>query len=44
MVQFEFRCKNCGKLLFKGEFKGVVEIKCKCGYINRIEKKIIVED
>ncbi len=31
----EYRCK-CGKLLFKGCFRGVIEIKCpKCKHITQ---------
>ena len=32
----EYRCNNCGKLLFKGELKDcTIEIKCKrCGEIK----------
>lgn len=35
----EVRCKKCNKLLFKGNFNGVVEIKCsKCKNILKVEK------
>ena len=40
----EFRCKKCGRLLYKGDYKGVIEIKCKCGCIGRYEKKIIIKE
>ncbi len=34
LVLNEHRC-NCGKLLFKGDFKGHIEIKClRCGQIR----------
>jgi len=33
----ELRCKKCKKLIAKTDAKGVVEIKCKCGYYNKIE-------
>ena len=33
----EYRCKTCNKLLFKGSFKGLIEIKCnRCGKIQPI--------
>lgn len=36
----EYRCKNCGKLLFRAdekEAKGKIEVKCtKCKEINKI--------
>ena len=31
----EYRCNNCNKLLFKGNFKGIIEILC-----NRCKKVI----
>ena len=37
----EYRC-ICGKLLFKGKFKGIIEIKCqKCKLLNnfRVSEK-----
>lgn len=34
----EFRCQNCKKLLFKGKYEGVIQVKCnKCKQINEIE-------
>ena len=34
----EVRCKNCHKLLFKGNFVGVIQILCnRCKKINQIE-------
>lgn len=37
----EFRCQNCKKLLFKGEYKGVIQVKCnKCKQINEIECQV----
>lgn len=34
----DFRCQNCKKLLFIGEYVGVIQIKCnKCKQINEIE-------
>lgn len=40
MQMLEYRCKKCGRLLFKAEIKvGIVEVKCgKCGFVNKIEK------
>lgn len=33
----EFRCKNCNKLLFKGNFTGIIEICCnRCKKIVKI--------
>jgi len=26
----EYRCPKCHKLLFKGKYVGVIEIRCKC--------------
>lgn len=35
----EKRCPVCKKLLFKGKFKGVVEIKCRnCKQISKFEE------
>lgn len=35
----EFRCPHCNKLLFKGNFKGKIEIKCgKCKHILLLTK------
>ena len=35
----EFRCKHCNKLLFKGTFKGIIEILCsRCKALNKINK------
>ena len=35
----EYRCPHCNKLLFKGNFKGTIEIKCpKCKKIVKIIK------
>jgi phage FluMu protein Com len=34
----EFRCQNCHRLLFKGEYLGVIQIMCgRCKKINEIE-------
>ena len=34
----KIRCVKCRRLLFKGEWKGKIEIKCpKCGMIDVIE-------
>jgi phage FluMu protein Com len=33
----EYRCPVCKKLLFKGLFDGVIEIKCKCGLMAKLE-------
>jgi phage FluMu protein Com len=34
----ERRCNNCNKILFKGTIQvGIVEIKCKCGTVNKFE-------
>ena len=39
----EFRCA-CGQLLFKGDFFGVVEIKCRrCKNVKYIERIMIKE-
>ena len=39
MSLHEFRCKNCGKLLFKMEY-GVIETKCyRCGAYNIIDSQ-----
>lgn len=33
----EYRCEKCHKLLFKGQFNGIVEILCtRCKEVNRI--------
>jgi phage FluMu protein Com len=47
----DIRCFNCKKLLFKGNFKGIIEIKCdKCKKIITIykteeeEKQVINEE
>lgn len=29
-----FRCRGCGRLLFRACFEGVMEVKCRCGIIN----------
>ena len=35
----EHRCTNCNKLLFKGDFKGVVEIQCpRCKKLIKLTK------
>lgn len=35
------RCNNCGKKLAEAKIKeGIVSIKCKCGSVNILEKKI----
>jgi len=40
----EIRCKRCKRLLMKGDVKAV-EIKCpKCGYIQKIEGKGVIEE
>lgn len=34
----EYRCKKCNKLLFKGKYKGTIEILCnRCRILNIIE-------
>ena len=37
----EFRCKRCGRLIFKGELtQGHIEVVCsRCGYKNIIERR-----
>lgn len=36
----ECRCPHCKRLLFKGNFKGIIEIKCyKCKKIVKLDKK-----
>lgn len=35
----EIRCPHCNKMLLKGNFKGVIEIKCsRCGKIHKLTK------
>lgn len=44
-MQFEFRCKNCGKLLYKGEIiAGDIEIMCnKCKHMNYVRKILPIQ-
>ena len=38
---FDCRCKKCKKLLGKMNFVGYIEIKCRCGFMNKIGFKEI---
>lgn len=36
----EFRCTNCNKLLFKGDYRGTIQVMCsRCKTINEISIK-----
>ncbi len=45
MKQKDFRCSNCGRLLFKGTLiLGNIEVKCRCHYLNEFIEGVCLDD
>lgn len=40
---FDYRCTRCNRLLFRLRGEVIVEIKCKCGFVNTFETVVTLQ-